>query len=375
MDASKFGFQPNIQNLENYMKDNQSSEGDGPQINWWSIPHGMSSIRILPPWDPTGRVALPVYSHPIEYQGNGMKYKKYSWTCVNKTFGKPCNICEGLKRINAAGIDTSDYEPSRRTFYTNVIVMFDPIYDRDLKAGKKPEQCDGVAPGTHVLMRMPKTIYDWVVTSITNPMIGDITSVTNGIDVYITKEGSGLSTTYTPTLSPNGRTAIPQEYLDKIENLYNLDDIFSTGFEDEQVTGLINSLNAAPAAFQQGVPQMAAQMSGYPQQPVQQPMYGQPMVPPQSTTAAPPNPWTAPVPTAAPNPWSAPAAPAPQAPAANDDLPWINNAPTPQAPPIPQPVAPSVQTSGNPECFGRYNPGDVKCVTCPMEINCQSNSK
>lgn len=380
MDASKFGFQPNLQNLEGYMKNNGSGE-EGAKFKWWSIPQGMSSIRIMPPWDPTGRVALTVYSHNIEYQGNGMKYKKYNWSCLNKTFGKKCNICEGLQRLAAAGVDVSNYEANRRSFYINAMVMFDPEYDACIKRGLPPEKCDGVAPGTLVVMRTPKTIYDWIVSSIVNPMIGDITSVTNGIDVYITKEGTGLNTTYTATLSPNGRSAIPQEYLDKIESLNNLDEIFSTGFEDEQVNGLIDSLSAAPAALQQQVPNMMNQMGGY-QQPMQQPAYGQPVAPVQQPTSA-PNPWAAQAPTAAaPNPWAAPqgtAAPVAPPPVSvpgfpPDDLPFTMND-TPAAPPMPQPMAAAPASDGMPGCFGKYNPGDVKCVTCAHEISCQGSSK
>lgn len=376
MDASKFGFQPNLQSMESYLKDNEKSDGDGLNITWWSIPQGMSSIRILPPWDPTGRVALPVYSHPIEYQGKGMKYKKYSWTCVNRTFGKPCNICEGLAKIAASGVNVEEYEPSRRTFYLNAIVMFDPVYDRDIKSGKAPDKCDGVAPGTHVLMRAPKTLYDWLVTSITNPMIGDITSITNGIDVFITKEGSGLGTTYTPTLSPNGRTPIPQEYLDKIESLYNLDEVFSTGFDDEQINDLVASLNRSSGAFQAGIPNVANQMAGYQNPPYQQfgaaGTSGAPMPNMGQTVSAPPQ------------FGGMPGFPAPNAPSVAPQFgQGISSTPmTPPAgvgdtPPWVSPVtavAPSAPTGDQPECYGRYNSGDVKCVTCAHELACQKSS-
>ena len=85
-------YQPNLENMQQYLSnENNKSSGDGP--NWWSIPAGMSIVRILPPWDPTGRVALPVFMHPIEFKGADMAFTKYNWTCVNKTFNKPCAIC------------------------------------------------------------------------------------------------------------------------------------------------------------------------------------------------------------------------------------------------------------------------------------------
>ena len=348
-------YQPNLENMQQYLaQENEKSAGGGP--NWWSIPSGMSSVRILPPWDPSGRVALPVYMHPIEYQGEGMSYKKYNWTCVNKTFGKPCQICEGLSKLSEAGVDISNWEANRRQFYFNAIVMHDPTFDNKGK---------GTAPGTHVLMKAPKTFYDWIIAQITNPMIGDITSVTNGIDVYITKEGSGLGTSYSMTLSPNGRTAVPQEYLDKITELYNLDDIFSAGFDQKQIDDLVGHLFKSAGAINQSVGNTVNQMAGYNTNP--------------STPAA-----NISAPGAVP-PWQAPSAPWQSG--QTTGYPPMNNPMSsgatmpPSAPPAP-PVQPAVvpESVGSsdskenlPKCFGNYDPGSVNCVVCPHEVNCSQS--
>lgn len=370
MNQNKFGHQLDISSMQKYLKENENNnvQYDGP--SWWNIPSGMSSVRILPPWDATGRVALAVYSHPIEFQGKGMKYKKYSWTCVNRTFGKPCNICNGLGLIKEAGVDVSGYEPTRRVFYLNAIVMYDPDYDKDIKSGKSPENCYGAAPGTHVLMRAPKTVYDWIVSNITNPLVGDITSVTNGIDILITKDGQGLGTSYQCTLSPNGRTAIPQEYLDKIESLYNLDEVFSTGFEQEQIDELVASLSRSSQAMSAGITNMSNQMSGQFQNPPQQ------FNPPQFSN--PQNPMNAPS-------FGAGFAPNSMPNVANGvgQTPYgaISNPPSMGNPgmftpnQVPTPSAPAQQRSDVPDCFGKgYNPTDVKCVTCSHEILCSQRS-
>lgn len=363
MNNKNLGFTPNIEGMEKYLTENSSQDFDGPI--WWNIPQGMSSVRILPPWDPTGRVALTVYSHPIEFQGSGMRYKKYNWTCVNRTFGKTCNICEGLDKLAAAGVNISDYEPTRRTFYLNAIVMYDPIYDKDIKSGKKPEACDGVAPGTHVLMKAPKTIYDWIVSNITNPMVGDITSLENGIDVYITKEGSGLGTTYTATLSPDGRKPVPQEYLDKIDSLYNLDEIFATGFDQDQVNELVESLGRSSNIIGATVNNVMNTMSGIQNQQVQPQAYSQQTqftnVQPSVTAPVPPSPFNQPSmapynPIQTPNNQSQPTVP-----------PWQEGVPVSTVQPQQNPV------SDKPKCFGQYTPSSVQCVTCSHEIPCSQS--
>lgn len=385
---------PNLANLQSYLNEEKSKQnyGDGP--NWWSIPLGMSSVRILPPWDPSGRIALAVTMHPIEYQNSTMKYKKYNWTCVSKTFGKPCKICEGLQEMAAAGVDISKFEATRRQFYMNVIVMHDPRYQASIQAGKSPEQSEGVAPGTHVLMKTPKTIYDWVISQITNPMVGDITSLTQGIDVYITKEGSGLNTKYTPTLSPNGRTPVPQEYLSKIESLYNIDEIFSTGFDDNLIAELVNHLKKSAGAIANNVPTMVNQMAGYPT-PAPAPAMAPPQMPIvyESTgvpPVAPPVPTPVPTPAMPPQytgtpPVQSPIAPSPFNGGGSGVPPFTApagpNYGTPAAAPVqpqavPSPIpAPSSPTEMNlPKCFGQYNPQQVTCVVCPAEIPCSQRT-
>lgn len=367
-------YQPNIENMQQYLnQENEKSYGDGP--NWWSIPSGMSSVRILPPWDPTGRVALPVFMHPIEFQGQNMKYKKWNWTCTNKTFNKPCQICDGLASIAAAGVDISNWEANRRQYYFNAIVMHDPTYNAEKKTG--------TAPGTLVVMKAGKTVYDWVISQITNPMIGDITNVQNGIDVFITKEGQGLGTEYKLTLSPNGRTAIPQEYLDRITDLYNLDDIFSGGFDQAQIDEMVGHLKKSAGVMSNSISNTVNQMAGYSQVPQNSQMPQQmqnPGVFPQgglnynqSSNPTPPEglPWSNPNPVPSPAPTPFNAAPS---------QPIMNPPQAPVAPVTPQAQTPQ-STNANPssganlpKCFGQYDPGNVNCVVCPCEVDC-SRSK
>lgn len=355
-------YQPNVENLKEYLNNNQQERGSGP--NWWSIPAGMSSVRILPPWDPTGRIALPVYMHPIEYKAEGSQYTKYNWTCNNKTFGKKCQICDGLASLAEAGVDISNYEANRRQFYFNAIIMHDPTYN----AAKNT----GTAPGTHVLMKAPKTFYDWLISQITNPMIGDVSSITNGIDIFITKEGTGLGTTYNMTLSPNGRTPVPQEYLEKITDLYNLDDVFSSGFDQDQINGMVNSLKKSAGVLNNNVGSTVNQMAGYttPQNPnpvmAQYQQYAQaqqsiPQMPQYQAPSAPSVPQT---------PYSVPQTPptAPAQPSYNPVTP-----PQPTYNQVPQ-QAPAAPTQGNlPKCFGQYDPGSVNCVVCPSELQCSKS--
>lgn len=384
---------PNVQNLQNYL--NNSKSGDQNDIKWWSFPQGTSVIRILPPWDATGMVALEVYQHRIEYTEPGSSFTKYSWTCVERTFGKPCNICRGLKEMRDAGINTEDWDPTTRQFYINALVMSDPNYGRI---------ADALAPGTHVLMRIPKTVYDWVVSCITNPQIGDITDVTSGLDIMVTKSGSGLDTRYACTMTPNGRTPIDPAILSNLE-LYNLTEIFSSGFDDQRIASMIASIKNSALRLNNMIPNVQMQMNPQQYQQPQMPVTPQYPTMPQ-TPQVPQVPQTPPVPQVPQVPQT------PQVPVSHPVVPQYNPQPVaqpapvapaqmmPQSTPVPpspylagQPViqpqiqpaqaqiqpAPiqagtppvqSQQAQTTPTCYGQYNPADVNCITCPYEVDC-----
>jgi hypothetical protein len=360
MDQKFGGYQPNLDSMQSYLKENEKKQ-EKDTVTWWNIPAGLSVVRIMPPWDATGRVALPVYHHPIEFQSPEMKYKKYNWTCSLTTFGKPCPICEVLTELRSAGVDVQAWESGRRQFYYNAIVMHDPVHAQGLAQGQPPEKAGGVAPGTLVIMKSPKVIYDWVISQITNPMVGDITSIENGIDIYITKEGTGLNTKYTPTLSPDGRKPVPKEYLDKIDALYNLDDVFGAGFDETAMAKLTDHLRRSASAISNSVGNTVATMGGYAQPVPPQPMYQQP-------------PMTYQQPGVAPSPFAqnvAPAmlvAPSPVTPAS------FQQPMTPTEPSVAPPPSVAPTDATVPECFGNYNAASVSCVVCPSEIACQRDT-
>lgn len=353
---------PNLDNLNQYMQDSNSG---GQKIKWWSLPTGTSIIRILPPWDAKGLVALPVYSHRIEYQPAGSQYKKYSWVCTNSTFGTPCNICEGLKSLSSQGINTEPYESGNRTFYINALVIQDPNYGRD------PQ--NSMAPNTHVLMRIPKTVYDWVVQMITNPAFGDITDVNTGVNLIISRTGKGLETKYQITSDPNGRTAIDTRVLENLE-LYDISKIFSTGFSDEDIQGLVNYLRVAGTQFAQQMPNMPNQMYPPQQMPNMQPpvqAYQTPMGlydpsrAPQSSQSYPAAPYN-------PQPVMPPVQ-SNQIPAQQyGQIPtqqYNQQVPTTPIPNVQQTNAPTA--SDKPKCFGNFNEDGVTCVICGEELECR----
>lgn len=379
----------NLDALSKHLQDNERRQGD--DITWWTIPRGTSSIRILPPWDATGSIALQVFQHRIEYKDDSMSYTKYNWTCSEKSFGVSCPICQALQEMASVGINVAEYEANRRVFYVNLMVMYDVEYENAVRSGKKPE--GGLPMGSIAVSRIPKTIYDWVVTQITNPLIGNLTDLETGIDLYVTKEGQGLGTSYSVTTSPNGRSPVPKEFIEG-KSLYDLTQIFSQGHDEKLLSGMLHKIKSS-ATYMQGITQVPPQIPNYAnptQYTAPNPMMNQaptPMAPPPQfavpnpvhTTPAPIPP--APVVTSAPPQPVAPppemqAAPVTQAPPQQIQMPLVPTSAA-VAPPLVAPAPPQTlqqaHDANHPKCFGNYNPADVTCVVCPSEIECTKVSQ
>lgn len=291
-----------------------NEENGFSKINWFVIPKGTSVVRILPPWSQKGLIALPVISHRIEYN-NPEGFTRWNWNCNKETFGTPCKICEGLEKLKAVGVNTEPFMEKGRVYYANAIIVTDPGYNGT----------QGYAPGTHVLIRLPWTVYSWIINQVTNPLIGDITSIEKGISIFITKEGSGLKTTYSCTLSPNGREPIDPAILDKIDDLYNLDDIFKTDFSDEDLNGLLSSIQNATSTFSDATPITPVKEN------VQQNMFN-----PNISTGFEQMGTT------------------------------VNESPT-----LVKSQEVTASSKKFPECFGKYNPTEVNCVICEFENECK----
>lgn len=191
---------------EIHEREERGSNREGGDILWYKLDK-MNVLRILPPWDAKGRFYMEVYKH--------YNLGQYNHTCVQKTFpdqGIPCPICAAVKHLTERGYDRKQigqYRP-RYASYTNVVV-------------RGQEQL-GVQ-----ICRMPRVVIDPVILWQFSAEVGPLVDVNRGIDLVITKSGTGLDTKYATTTSPNGRTPLhPDEQVAArlLDGMYKLDQIF-----------------------------------------------------------------------------------------------------------------------------------------------------
>lgn len=158
-----------------------TSSGSGQ--NWFTPKAGTNKIRIMPEvgemtvgsfFQEVGRHYIP---SGLDTDGNP---KFNIVTCPAFTIGEPCPICETVDKLYRGGKADKQLAGKlrvRKAYFMNVI-------DRDNEDVGPQVFSSGV------------TIFKAIVDAITDPDYGDITDEYDGLDVTITRNGTGMDTKY-----------------------------------------------------------------------------------------------------------------------------------------------------------------------------------
>ncbi len=159
------------------------------------------------------------------------------YVCTEKTFGKPCEVCDAAKKLMA--VSTSDDQTkmlkealSAQRYLLNVLHL----------TGTEPEKVQIMEVGQGVFEAICGLIGEY----------GDITDLNEGTDLKITRTGSGLDTKYTVMPAAKSKP-VPAKI---VANLPNLDEFVAQenpAGEAKALTsigaivGLLPSASGAPA--------------------------------------------------------------------------------------------------------------------------------
>lgn len=168
-----------------------------------SLKDGKNSVRILPGVGEMEYFFQEVGRHNMPPDG-----KKYIYCPDFTTNGeRPCPICEAVDTLQKSGDPASkalaDKLRVKKTFWMNAINRADP------SAGPKI-----FTPGP--------MIFKTIMSIVQDPDYGDITDPDEGIDLSITKTGSGMDTkydTFPKRVSPLGTDEEIQDWLEKAQDL------------------------------------------------------------------------------------------------------------------------------------------------------------
>lgn len=143
------------------------------------------------------------------------------YVCTEKTFGKPCEVCECIKK--SLGVSTDDKMTeylkkagSAQRYLMNVLHL----------TGSEPTKVQVLEVGQGVFESICELVKEY----------GDITDLDSGIDIKIKREGSGLDTSY--TVLPSAKSTPVNKAI--LANLVNLDEFVA----QENSAGQLKALNA-----------------------------------------------------------------------------------------------------------------------------------
>lgn len=134
----------------------------------------------------------------------GKEVIKTVYICTDKTFGKPCPICDTIRSAMSAATDEMKELIKQSTAGNRVLIN---VLDRE---GDKPNeaQIGEVPPG--VFAQIIAIMQEWGPTEVIDP--------STGRDFIIERTGSGLNTKYSVTIAAKSE-AVPAAVLGKLPDL------------------------------------------------------------------------------------------------------------------------------------------------------------
>lgn len=207
---------------------------------------GSTRFRILPSWrkSPDQPFWADFGQHFIKNHAGEIQSV---YMCTDKTFKKPCAVCEAVKQ----GIKSATDDATMK-------ILKDASSSARVLVNAIKFNNDGTASDVEILELAP-TVFDALVTVMEEWEAAgqSLMDPVNGRDVLINRTGSGLNTKYTVMASAK-MTPVPAGALDKLHDL----DQYVQQESTELATRALNSVRAVagllPAPSASGLPAAAA---------------------------------------------------------------------------------------------------------------------
>lgn len=183
---------------------NNNNKG-GSAIDYLNLKDGRNVIRILPPKNEEDMFFQEAFLH---YGVNKTADSPKGMTIVCPTTngeGKPCPVCElskQLKKLSKKKDDKYDKQAKslmrKKRAYFNVINREDDLstYAPDENGKLMRKNAEDFTETPVKVLSTGVSILKDVLGIIVDPEYGDITDATEGLDVIITKSGTGFNTEY-----------------------------------------------------------------------------------------------------------------------------------------------------------------------------------
>ena len=169
---------------------------------------GKTTIRILPGWRENDRETFfhDFGQHFIKNAGDEIQAV---YLCVDRTYGKPCPVCEGISIASGSTADTAMKDVLKQAsavhrFLVNAIVI----------SGGSDANLDRKKPA---VFEIPKGVFDGIL-ALVEEWGPDILDLEKGKNIIIERTGKAKNTKYTVSISPKG-DPLPASILSQLNNL------------------------------------------------------------------------------------------------------------------------------------------------------------
>ncbi len=177
---------------------------------------GKSKFRILPGWrgdeDPT-------FFHDFgqHYIKDGNDDLKAVYMCTEKTYGKPCPICQALSDAKGKVVDDDNLIKAIDESRASNRMLFNALH------------LDGEDPSSPIILEVSPTTAQKIFDIMGGEDgYGDITDLESGTDIIISRSGKGLNTEYSIYAAPKSGKVNKAV----MKNLHNLDDYVNQEFDE-----------------------------------------------------------------------------------------------------------------------------------------------
>lgn len=187
-------------------------------------PEGRSKWRILPGWRTDGD---PTFYHDFgqHFIKDGTDTLKAVYVCVDKTFGKPCEVCGALEHAIKNTSDDTMVELLKKSKASGRVLLNALHVD-----GDKPTE-------PQILELSPNTFAEFL--NIVQEWGAEVLDLDGGKDVIIERTGKGLQTKY--SLQVAAKSVVVSA--DTMKKVVNLDEYVAQESEEQAKRALAN-LNA-----------------------------------------------------------------------------------------------------------------------------------
>jgi hypothetical protein len=125
------------------------------------------------------------------------------YICSDKTFGKPCEVCEAAKKLMAVSTNDDMTKQLKDSLSAQRYLL-------------NVQHLTGTEPGKVQIMEVGQGVFEAICGLIGE--YGDITDLNEGTDIKITRTGSGLDTKYTVIPAAKSKP-VPASVLTQLPNL------------------------------------------------------------------------------------------------------------------------------------------------------------